>query len=86
MLNSKKYKVLMIIGTVLILTIPLWWFVLPQYVSPLFCNPADYAPASGNYSPYGCSDVYVKVIVVGSFINLIAGGIFFYLASRNQQK
>lgn len=86
MSNKKLSKTLLITGTVLILLVPIWWFFLPQYFSPMLCNPEDYSPSSGNYAYFACTDVYFKIGLFGTLGQLIVAGLLIYFASRTQRK
>jgi hypothetical protein len=86
MSNKKWYKFLLIVGTILILATPIWWFFAPPYFGPMLCNPEDYSPSSGNYAYFACTDVYLKIGLFGTLGQLTAAGLLIYFASRTQRK
>lgn len=82
MSKTSKSKAVQITGAVLILTSPLWLYIGPNLISPMFCDPKDFGPFSGQFTYTPCVDVYIPLtaaLLVGS---LLIGALLIFLAGN----
>lgn len=86
MSNNHISKTFLIASVILIVLVPVWWFVLPDYLSPLLCNPEDYSPSSGNEAYFACVDTYFKIGLFGTLLHLSVAALLVYFAAKTQKK
>jgi len=85
MSKLSKQKQLLRAGTIVLVLTPVWWFIAPNVISPILCNPADFMPPEHNIVILPCSNVYIPLTFWLTVANLILGGVLLYLSSRSQK-
>jgi len=79
-----KYQRLFVAGAVIIALTPIWWFIVPSLISPMFCNPAAEYESSPVIIIAPCSNVYIP-LTIGFTLGNLALGIFLLLFGSYRQ-